>query len=74
MFRNDVFAVSLVSAWFFIYVVLLQYDATRYFGLWMALFSPFLLCWMVFTILKHGKYSGPDLGTKEYGYADKPNP
>ena len=34
--------------------------------------SPFLMGWLVYTILKHGKYNGKELGDKEeWGYQDK---
>jgi hypothetical protein len=26
---------------------------------------------MVYTVLKHGKYDGPELGDDEFGYCDK---
>jgi hypothetical protein len=37
----------------------------------MFLVSPFLLIWMVVTVLKSGKYEGPELGENEFGYQDK---
>jgi len=33
--------------------------------------SPFIICRMVFAVLKHGKYEGPELGDKEFGYQDR---
>jgi hypothetical protein len=33
--------------------------------------SPFLVIWMAYTIMKYGKYSGPDLDDKEWGYQDE---
>lgn len=72
MLRNDVFSVGFVTAYFIVSVVLMQFEPSRSPGLIMALLSPFLLCWMVYTILKHGKYAGPELGKDEYGYLDHP--
>jgi hypothetical protein len=72
MLRNDIFAVGFVTTHFFISVVLLQFENSRALGLVMSLFSPFFLCWMVYTILRFGKYAGPDLGKDEYGYQDRP--
>ncbi len=70
MLRNDVFSVVSVTAYFVLSVILIQFEITRSIGLVMSLFSPFLLCWMIYTILKYGKYTGPDLGKDEYGYLD----
>jgi len=72
MIRNDIFAVGFVTAYLFIYIALLQFDNTRLYGSAMLLFSPFLICWMVYTVLKYGKYEGPELGEEEFGYQDKP--
>jgi hypothetical protein len=34
--------------------------------------SPFIILWIVFSILKHGKYEGKELEEKEeWGYSDK---
>ena len=71
MLRNDIFAVSFVSIYLFIYCELLQFENTQIYGFVMLLFSPFLICWMVYTVLKHGKYNGPELGDEEFGYQDK---
>ncbi len=73
MIQKDIFAVSLVSIYFFMYALLLQFDATRLAGFIMALFSPVLLCWMVYSVLKHGKYTGRELDKDEFGYQDKVN-
>jgi len=35
-------------------------------------FSPFLLLWIVFSILRHGKFEGKELEEQEeWGYTDK---
>ena len=72
MFRNDVFSIGFVTIYFLISVVLIQFEISRSLGLVMSLLSPFLMCWMVYTILKYGKYTGPDLGKNEYEYLDNP--
>ncbi len=34
--------------------------------------SPFLLIWIVYSIIRHGKFEGKELGEKdEWGYTDK---
>lgn len=71
MLHNDKFSITVVTLYLIIYVVLLQFDSTRNVGFIMLLFAPFLLCWMVYTILKFGKYTGPELGKEEFGYQDR---
>lgn len=71
MLRNDTFSVVFVTLYVFIYCVLLQFDSTLSFAIGMLLFSPFLIFWMVYTVLKYGKYNGKTLGNDEFGYHDK---
>lgn len=71
MLQKDVFAAVFVTLYLVIYVVLLQFDTTQFYGFRMLIFSPLLLCWMVYTVLKHGKYKGQELGEEEFGYQDK---
>ena len=70
MLRNDTFAVAFVTAYLFLYLLLSQYGSTLFYGTIMLLFSPVLIVWMVYTVLKYGKYDGPELGDKEFGYLD----
>ncbi|MDO9188115.1 MAG: hypothetical protein Q7W13_19065 [Bacteroidia bacterium] len=71
MLRNDTFSIVFVTLYVFIYCVLLQFESTLSFAIGMLLFSPFLIFWMVYTILKYGKYNGKGLGDDEFGYQDK---
>ena len=72
MLRNDIFSVGFVTVYLFIYLALLQFDNTQIYGFVLLLFSPLLIFWMGYTVLKHGQYDGPDLGNEEFGYCDKP--
>jgi hypothetical protein len=71
MLRNDVFVAGFVTAYLIMYSVFLQFEETVVYGFNMLLFSPLLICWMVYTVLKRGKYEGPSLGDEEFGYQDK---
>jgi len=71
MLRNDRLSVGIVTVYLLFYSTLLQFEATRAYGFIMLVFSPLLLCWMVYTILKYGKYTGSELGSREFGYQDK---
>ena len=73
MFRNDIFVAGFVTVYLVVYIALLQSTHTRDYAFLMLLFSPLLLCWMVFTVLKYGRYTGKELGDdEEFGYQDKP--
>ena len=71
MFRNDIFAAWFATIYLFSYCVLIQFDSTRNAGFLLVLGIPIALVWMTYTILKHGKYNGPELGDEEFGYKDK---
>jgi hypothetical protein len=71
MLRNDTFSVVFVTLYVFTYCVLLQFESTLGFAIGMLFFSPFFIFWMVYTILKYGKYNGKGLGNDEFGYQDK---
>jgi 4-hydroxybenzoate polyprenyltransferase len=38
---------------------------------WLFIGSPFVLCWMVVSILKDDRQPYPELGKHEWGYRDK---
>ena len=69
MLRNGIFAVNAVSIYLLVYVILLQIEPIAAF--FMLLLSPVLVCWMVYNVLKHEKYTGRELGDDEFGYEDK---
>ena len=71
MKRYDLFAVGFATSYLFIYLLLLQFESSIPYPFILLLFSPFLICWMVYIVLKHGKYDGPELGKYEFGYQDK---
>ncbi len=70
MLRNDVFAAAVTTIYLVIYVALIQFENTQPYAIGMFIFSPLLVCWMVITIIKFGKYKGPSLGDDEFGYQD----
>ncbi|HVM88578.1 MAG TPA: hypothetical protein VMT76_10365 [Puia sp.] len=69
--RRNNFAVGVVTIYVLIYCLLLQFEGFFHYAMLMVLTSPVLIGWMVFTILKQGKYSGPEMGNDEFGYQDK---
>ena len=65
------FAIGFVSCYLLCFLVLIHTPYTRL--IWsMFLFSPVLVAWMVYTVIKYGKYSGKELDEgEEWGYEDK---
>ena len=68
VWKNDIFSISLVSTYLFVYCVLIQFESTEIYAVLMWMLAPFLIVWMVYTVIRYGKYEGPELGEKEYGY------
>lgn len=68
---NDIFAIWVSTADLVLYIVLLQFEKTHKYAVYMLLFSPVLVVWLVYTVLKSGMYKGPELGDDEFGYQDR---
>lgn len=73
MMSRAMVSIWMATAYLIIYCLLLQFDNSLQFAFMMLLFSPVLVVWMVYTVLKHGKFNGPSLGDREFGYQDKTN-
>jgi hypothetical protein len=74
MFRSPVFATCLVSGYLLIYTVMLATGnkALQAIAEVMLLFSPVLLLWMAYSVIRHGKFSGKELEEgQEFGYSDR---
>ena len=64
--------VTFVTLYLLIYTVLFQAGASVDILLTMFLFSPFLVIWMVYVVLKYGKFNGRELKQdEEWGYSDR---
>ena len=74
MLKNSTFAVITVSLLLLFYVVLLQTGwLAPLAGLVYAL-SPLLMLWLVYTVIRYGRYSGKELQQdEEWGYQDRNN-
>jgi hypothetical protein len=69
---KDVIAIIAVSLYLLLYAVLLAFEPTSGIAVLMFLFSPLLVILMVYVVLRFGKYQGPGLNGKEFGYQDRP--
>ena len=65
------FAIGFVSVYLFAFLIVLHAGYGRLVWL-MFMASPLLVIWMVYSVIKFGKYSGKELGEdEEWGYEDK---
>lgn len=64
-------AAIVVSLYLVVYVQLIWFESTREIALIKLLFSPVMMIWMVYMIIRYGIYKGRELGKDEYGYFDK---
>jgi hypothetical protein len=71
MLRKDIFVAMWVTVYLVACVILLQSEKARIYAFRMCMFSPFLVCWMVYAVLKQGTYKGKELGNDKLGYQDK---
>lgn len=71
MLKKPVFVTIAVTLYLVIYTLLFQLGAS--FNLLGILFmlSPFLVIWMVYTVLRFGKFEGKELDEDEWGYCDR---
>jgi hypothetical protein len=72
MLRNPLFATVFVTLFLVIYHLFFQWGMPQDILSVLFILSPFLMIWMVVTILKHGKYNGAELKeNEEWGYQDR---
>lgn len=66
-------SVIIVSLYLLVYTIMCQMDVPQWWTALMFTLSPFMVIWMVYTVLKYGEYNGPEfLPGQEYGYQDRP--
>jgi len=70
--KHDVVAISIVSGILLIYTILASLEMFLGWVFLLVGVSPIFIIWMVWTVLKHGEYNGPELDSEqEYGYLDR---
>jgi hypothetical protein len=65
------FSVLFASIYLLIYFIFCQLNGTAGIAIMMFFLSPFVIIWMVFSVLKYGKYNGKELDAEEFGYQDR---
>jgi hypothetical protein len=72
MTRKPSFAVIVVSVILLVYCVLIGFHIFLPVAYLIFATSPFLLIWLVYTIIRHGAYDGRELrADEEWGYQDQ---
>ena len=65
-------AIGITTVYLFAYAIIAQVFSNLPLALTLFAFSPFLLIWMVYSVLKYGNYKGKELKeNEEWGYEDK---
>lgn len=71
--KTDELVISFVTALFLVYISFIAFDIFIPIAFLILLASPILIIIMVWSIIKHGIYNGPELEDKqEFGYLDRP--
>jgi hypothetical protein len=65
------FSVLFASFYLLLYFILCQVNRSAGIAILMFSLSPFVIIWMVYSVLKYGKYNGKPLDAEEFGYKDK---
>lgn len=72
MLRSSAFAIIAGSLYFLIYLILIFSNVSPNLVVIMFTFSPFLIIWMAYTIIRYGEYTGEELKeNEEWGYEDR---
>lgn len=72
MLRKSSFSIAATSLYLLAYIIVLHTSGSLPFMLLMLAFSPVLMVWMVYLILKYGVYSSRELEDgEEWGYEDR---
>ena len=72
MFRNTNFVIAAGSVYFLIYLILVFFNLWINIALAMFFFSPLIILWMAYTIIRYGKYTEKELGPDEdWAYGDR---
>ncbi|HMU45193.1 MAG TPA: hypothetical protein PKC72_02440 [Chitinophagaceae bacterium] len=72
MNRKEYIPVVSVSSILLLYSILAGAGSSSLFIRFIFLISPILVIWLVYSVIRHGVYKGPELKSdEEWGYADK---
>jgi hypothetical protein len=70
--KPESIAIGVVTLLLVVYTTFASLNVFLGFVFLTASLSPLLIIWMVWVVIKHGEYRGPELKeNQEYGYLDK---
>lgn len=70
--KHDIIAVSTVTGLLLVYTLFASLELYLEFVFLVVGISPLFIIWMVWAVIKHGEYNGPELSRdQEYGYLDR---
>ena len=70
--KRPAVAAILATIYLVLYCITLQFEYLRPIGMYMFLFSPLIVLWLVYTVIRHGRYTGRELDEQEeFGYQDR---
>jgi len=70
--NRSLLTVGWTTAYLVVFVVLTRFELPEWIHIGMFMLAPFLLLWMVWRVLTDRSSPQPELGDKEFGYAEKP--
>ncbi|MBK8090070.1 MAG: hypothetical protein IPK31_20320 [Chitinophagaceae bacterium] len=71
MYKNPIFAAVFTTVYLLVYVIFLQMGFLPNVTAALFFFSPAVLVWLAYTVIRHGKHNGADLKEdQEWGYQD----
>lgn len=72
MLKKPSFAVVVTTICVILYNILPEFPSAANIAVFIFIASPFLMGWMVYIILRHGKYDGKEFSeNEEWGYQDR---
>ncbi len=71
MTRKLIFSIAAASLYLLVFLILVWGNYPTG-AAWMFFFSPVVILWMAYTIIRHGIYTGTELeADEEWGYEDR---
>ena len=72
MKKSEIVPVIIVSSLLLVYTILVMFDLAPFFTAVVFSLSPFLVIWMVYSVIRYGENKEKELQPdEEWGYSDK---
>ncbi|MDQ3051658.1 MAG: hypothetical protein M3Q95_12285 [Bacteroidota bacterium] len=71
MLQNEFNPVYFVSGYVLLYCILLQFEGAFHYAFIMLLFSPILIFWMTYIVLRYGNYNDKNLCNKKSWFQNR---